>query len=619
MATGSSASPKAHFGGGCYRPPSANSQYLDNMCEMLDNVCDINRAVYFLGDLNIDWLSSSCSHKKKLQTVTSACNLVWVIIQPTRVITNSTGMKSSTCIDHIFTDAAEICFKAVSKSIRCRDHNTVAKVPKSGPNIVYKRSKKTSPVADTDVLLPDQLNNFFARFEDNTVPLTRPATKTCGLSFTAANVSKTFKRVNPRKAAGPDGIASRVLRACADQLAGVFTDIFNQSLSQSAVPTCFKRATKVTELNDYRPVAPTSVIMKCFERLVKDHITSTLPDTLDPLQFAYRPNRSTDDAIAITLHTALTHLDKRNTYVRMLFIDYSSAFNTIVPSKLVIKLKTLGLDPALCNWVLDFLTGRPQVVRVGNNISTPLILNTGAPQGCVLSPLLYSLFTYDCVAMRASKSIIKFADDTTVVSLITINDETAYREEVRALGVWCQENNLTLNVNKTKEMIVDFRKQQREQPPIHIDGTVVEKVESFKFLGVHITDKLKWSTHTDSVVKKAQQRLFNLKRLKKFGLSPKTLRNFYRCTIESILSGCITAWYGNCSAHNRKALQRVVRSAQRITGANYLPSRTPTPPDVTGRPKRSSRTTTTRATACSPRYHPEDKVSTGASKLGPRD
>ena len=74
------------------------------------------------------------------------------------------------------------------------------------------------------------------------------------------------------------------------------------------------------------------------------------------------------------------------------------------------------------------------------------------------------------------------------------------------------------------------------------------------------------STHTDSLVKKAQQRLFNLRRLNKFVLSPKTLTNFYRYTIESILSGCITAWFGNCSAHNCKALQRVVRSAQRITG-----------------------------------------------------
>ena len=209
-----------------------------------------------------------------------------------------------------------------------------------------------------------------------------------------------------------------------------------------------------------------------------------------------------------TLHTALSHLDKRNTYVRMLFIDYSSAFNTMVPSKLVIKLETLGLDPALCNWVLDFLTGSPQVVRVGNNISSPLILNTGAPQGCVLSPLLYSLFTHDCVATHASNSIIKFADDTTVVGLITNNDETAYREEVRALGVWCQENNLTLNVNKTKEMIVDYRKRRTEHAPILIDGAVVEQVESFKFLGVHITNELSWSKHTKTVVKRARQNLF---------------------------------------------------------------------------------------------------------------
>ena len=208
----------------------------------------------------------------------------------------------------------------------------------------------------------------------------------------------------------------------------------------------------------------------------------------------------------------------------MLFIDYSSAFNTIVPSKLVIKLEILGVDPALCNWVLDILMGRPQVVRVGNNISNPLILKTGAPQGCVLSPLLYSLFTHDCVAMHASNSIIKFADDTTIVGLITNNSETAYREDVRALGVWCQENNLTLNFNKTKEMIVDFRKQQREHSPVHINGTVVEKVESFKFVGIQFTDKLNWSTHTDSIVKKAQQRLFNLRRLKKCVLSPKTLK-----------------------------------------------------------------------------------------------
>jgi hypothetical protein len=169
--------------------------------------------------------------------------------------------------------------------------------------------KKSSNITDTNVTLPDKLNTFFACFE-----------------------VKTFKSVNPRRAAGPDSIPSRVLKACADQLAGVFTDIFNCSLSQSVVPTFFQLTTivpvpkkaKITELNYYRPVALTSVIMKCFARLVKDHITCTLPATLDPLQFAYRPNRSTDDAI--TLHTAPSHLDKRNTYVRMLFVDYSSEY-----------------------------------------------------------------------------------------------------------------------------------------------------------------------------------------------------------------------------------------------------------------------------------------------------
>jgi hypothetical protein len=75
--------------------------------------------------------------------------------------------------------------------------------------------------------------------------------------------------------------------------------------------------------------------------------------------------KSTDDAISITLNTALSYLDKRNTYVRMLFIDYSSVFNTVVPSKLIVKLRALGLNTSLCNWILDILTGHPQVVRVG--------------------------------------------------------------------------------------------------------------------------------------------------------------------------------------------------------------------------------------------------------------
>ena len=106
-----------------------------------------------------------------------------------------------------------------------------------------------------------------------------------------------------------------------------------------------------------------------------------------------------------------------------------------------------------------------------------------------MCPLLVSLFTHDCVAKHYSITI-KFADDTTVVGLITDNEETAYREEVRELAVWCHDNNLSLNVSKTKELIMDYRKRRVEQAPINIAGSAVERVESFKFLGVHITNKL---------------------------------------------------------------------------------------------------------------------------------
>jgi hypothetical protein len=211
--------------------------------------------------------------------------------------------------------------------------------------------------------------------------------------------------------------------------------------------------------------------------------------------------------------------------------------------------------------------GRSQVVRVGSNTSATPILYTGAPQGCVLSPFLYYLFTHNCMARHDSNTIIKFADNTTVVGLINDNNETAYREEVRDLAGWCQNNNLSLNVTKTKEMIVDYRKRSTEHAPILIDEAVVKQVESFKFLGVNINNKLESSKHTKTVVKRARQSLFPLRKLKRFGMGLEILKRFNSCNIESNLTCCITAWYGNCLASDRKVLQRVVRTAQYITGA----------------------------------------------------
>ncbi|KAK3572188.1 hypothetical protein QTP86_024859, partial [Hemibagrus guttatus] len=411
---------------------------------------------------------------------------------------------------------------------------------------------KTTPSAcDSDTSLPDAVCVYNIA-ERKTIP--PPNNQVLCLSM--ADVKRNLGRVNPRKSARPDNIPDRVLRECAGQLVDVFIEIFNISLSSAVVPTCLKTMTIVPVPKKSTvscPVALIPIVMKCFKRLVMRHIKTQLPPSLDPLQFAYRPNRSTDDAITTALHLSLTHLDNKDTY------------------HLIEKLSLLGLNTSLCNWILDFLTGRPQSVRIGNIFSSTTTLSTGAPQGCVLSPLLFTLLTHDCAAMHSSNHVIKFADDTTVVGLISKNDESAYREEVQRLTAWCKANSLSLNVDKTKEMVVDFRRAQSDHSPLFINESSVEIVKSTKFLGVHLAENLNWSLNTTSITKKAQQHLYFLWRLRKAHLPPPILTMFYRGTIESVLSSCITAWFGNCTVSDHKTLQRIVRTAEKIIGLS-LPS-----------------------------------------------
>lgn len=436
--------------------------------------------------------------------------------------------------------------------------------------------------ADGDNALAEELNLFFARFEVTPQGTASPdltVHSSLNLTVEEHEVRRTLQAVNPRKAAGPDGVPGRVLRDCADELAGVFTRIFNLSLEQSTVPTCLKsstivplpKKTHISSYNDYRPVALTPVVMKCFEKLVRSHIIGSLPRDLDPHQFAYRANRSTEDAVATALHAALSHLEQQGSYVRMLFVDYSSAFNTILPHKLVEKLGDLGIPHSTCMWIHSFLSGRRQRVRVGRHTSTALSLSTGSPQGCVLSPLLYSLYTHDCAAVHHSNTIVKFADDTTVVGLISGGDESAYRDEVERLTAYCRGNNLLLNTAKTKELIIDYRRKKTDIPPLIISGDWVERVADFCFLGVHIGEGLTWSANSTELLKKAQQRLYFLRILRNNNITQKLLVSFYRASIESILTYCICVWYTSCTVAQRKALQRVINTAQKIAGC-HLPT-----------------------------------------------
>ncbi len=184
--------------------------------------------------------------------------------------------------------------------------------------------------------LAEDLNEFYCRFETphtrpdhlSTQPLTPPVTPlspTPALQISEEDVRQVFRKNKRRKAPVPDGVTPACLKTCADQLAPIFSQIFNRSLELCEVPSCFKHSTiipvpkkpKIAGLNDYRPVALTSDVMKSFEKLVylKD-ITGPL---LDPKQT--RANRSVDDGVNMGLHFILQHLDKAGTYVRILFVD----------------------------------------------------------------------------------------------------------------------------------------------------------------------------------------------------------------------------------------------------------------------------------------------------------
>ena len=209
---------------------------------------------------------------------------------------------------------------------------------------------------------------------------------------------------------------------------------------------------------------------------------------------------------------------KRLTILTDLFVDFSSAFNTIQPHILARKLlSTFNLDAGMVKWILDFLTCRPQAVRANGALSKKQSSSTGSPQGCVLSPLLYILHTNDCRSNHNDRHLLKFADYTVLISLLR-EEEVDHGPVVEDFVEWCDNHFLKLNVNKTKEMVIDFRKTSHSIIPTTVKGSLVELVESYKYLGTVIDNKLNHDLNTSAVCKKGLQRLYVRRRLNIFWL-----------------------------------------------------------------------------------------------------
>ena len=286
----------------------------------------------------------------------------------------------------------------------------------------------------------------------------------------------------------------------------------------------------------------------------------------DHFQFAYCPGRGVDDAILTLLHNIYEHLDRPLNFVRTLFTDFSSAFNTIQPHLLIKKLHNMNVNPQISLWINQFLLNRTQRVKLMDSVSDVIQISTGAPQGCVLSPVLFSLYTSDYRSNDASCLMIKYADDTSLTGKISLNDETQYRKEICEFVNCCDKNFLVINVNKTKEIVFDFRKDKSRIEPVFIKETPVEMVTEYKYLGMFIDSNLNWNFNTQKIAAKANQRIFFLRKLNTFNVSSHILYLFYQSVIQSIMTFCFIVWYSELTVKNKQKLERVTKLAAKIIG-----------------------------------------------------
>lgn len=440
--------------------------------------------------------------------------------------------------------------------------------------------KSTTMQADDDKIFADELNYFYARFDDQDFSEEKKRLVEIlenkgdeKIIISESEVDKHLGKIKPNKAAGPDNMCGKVLKECRKQLAPILTKIFQISLDRHIIPSLWLTSELIPVpkinlpkvKNDLRPVALTAIVMKTFERVTLGHLKPDIKLHKDPLQFAYSEDLGVDDAVLTLSHVLHSHLDTLKTHARVLFVDFSSAFNTIQPHILMKKLMDMGVNSNLILWIHEFLSNRPQYVKFNGIKSKVIVINTGAPQGCVLSAILFTIYTSDCRSSSEHTIIIKYADDTVIIGLISKDDDSKYKEEVENFTKWCDDNFLNLNVTKTKEMIIDFRTGSKQPTePLIIMNENVKIVSRYTYLGSVIDDKLKGSENVSKVYKKANQRLYFLRKLKNVHVDNLILTLFYKSIIESVLSFCLSCWYGYISVSDKKKLNKIVKCAKRL-------------------------------------------------------
>ena len=355
--------------------------------------------------------------------------------------------------------------------------------------------------------------------------------------------------------------------------------ICNMSLQQGIFPQCLKTARIIpvyksgekSKVNNYRPISILCAFGKILEKIVSAQLESYLNENniLTANQFGYRRGVSTENAVQKLLSHVYEAFDKGE-FVLNIFLDLSKAFDVVNRRYLLYKLKRYGVNENELSWFTSYLDDRHQFTCINGNSSTVLSVQRGVPQGSILGPLLFIVYINDICNSSDYFKFIMYADDTSLlVSSNNIVEMLSHSNvELRNVMNWFASNELIVNQGKTKFMIFTRKKQLPATiPEICVANSPIERIYSYKFLGVTLDVSLKFKQHVSEIARKISKFVPIIYRIRSF-LNRKLLLQIYSGLIYPNLIYCITAW-GSTNESVIKILQvaqnKIVRA---ICGAD---------------------------------------------------
>ena len=363
-----------------------------------------------------------------------------------------------------------------------------------------------------------------------------------------------------------------VLKKIAHIIAPLLSDLFNDSIKYGTFPEKLKigrvipihKSGSHKNITNYRPITTLSVFSKIFEKLVHKRLSKFISkyNLINDNQFGFLKNKNTSDAILEFLDNLYDSLNNNQLHLA-LYLDFSKAFDTVNHDILMSKLFHMGFRNEIYSWLKSYLSNRRQFVAINDNISKTSSTNTGVPQGSTLGPLLFILYINDMTNSLNNTKILHFADDSTLYKSYNKNTDISQQtnNELYSINNWLLANKLYLNVNKTKYMIIN----NRDKPPdldLKIGNSQIERCYEHKFLGVHIDDRLTFSTHTSKLSAKISRGLGVIRRMNQ--IVPKdVIRQLYYAFIYSNFTYAITT-YGSTYQNQKKRLTNLINKSLKI-------------------------------------------------------